>query len=358
MCMALGRALARRGHEIEVYTEAMDRIGEVVEEPGLRLARLPCGKRSARRGGLLTHLRFSRRAAREIETRHREKAFDIIHAHFILPAGLAAMRAAKRVGCPYIITAHGSDVPGYNPFKYDRTVRMMGPLWRRVVRRAARLVCPSQYLLDLARAFLGDDSCGVVIPNGINAGEFRSEGPGGHNVLWVGRLVEVKGVDVLVRAARHLPQGWHVDIVGDGPEREKLRVMAEDCGADVRFHGWLDRNDPRLAQMFNNAGIFAFPAFGENFPMVLLEAMAAGRAIVAADGGGAREVVGDAALLVPPHDVEALGRALRELALSEEERRRLGNAGQLCAREDLSISRIAERHDHLFEDVLRERQRP
>lgn len=126
-------------------------------------------------------------------------------------------------------------------------------------------------------------------------------------------------------------QDHELHIVGDGPYLATLRQLAQPYRDRVTFSGWLESTSPQLKTLFETSSIFMLPSESENFPIVLLEAMAAGLPIITTSGTGCDEVVGDAALLVPPADVPALRAALKRLieeeplrrALAHEARRRL-----------------------------------
>ncbi len=89
--------------------------------------------------------------------------------------------------------------------------------------------------------------------------------------------------------------------------------MAKQLNVPAKFYGYVDNNSPELRELYETASIFVFTSESENFPIVLLEAMAAGAAIITTSGTGCAEVVGDAAILVPPRDPEAIRAALEQL---------------------------------------------
>jgi glycosyltransferase involved in cell wall biosynthesis len=161
-----------------------------------------------------------------------------------------------------------------------------------------------------------------TIPNGIDFDRIRTVDPAadGFDVLFAGRLIEDKRVDVLLEAFdRVAPEDATLGIVGDGPRREPLqeRAAALDVSSRITFLGFLDEYEDVLRQM-RAADVFASPSTREGFGITYAEAMAAGCTVVAADhpDSAADEVVGDAGYLVDP-TVEALGRTL-ERALSGE----------------------------------------
>ena len=132
----------------------------------------------------------------------------------------------------------------------------------------------------------------------------------------MGRLTRQKGFDVLVAAMRSLPD-LHLDIIGEGEDRPLLDAP------NVQLAGWQADIRPWLAR----ADIAVIPSRWEGFGLVAVEAMASGVPVIASDIPALREVVGDAALLVPPSDPMALADAIRRLAADADLRRALSEAG-------------------------------
>ena len=158
--------------------------------------------------------------------------------------------------------------------------------------------------------------------NGFDPERFRIDSPDSktNEVLCVSRILERKGLQHLLEAAKGLEHPPRIHIVGDGPYAEALRRRAAELELDVVFHGWLDNDGPEIDGLFRRCGIFALPSSSENFPVSLLEAMSSSMAIITTEGGGCEDVVGDAGMLTAYGDVQALGRALERLSGDEAAR--------------------------------------
>ena len=278
----------------------------------------------AYRGGLLRAARDVRRlpfvpglvaslanGARKVA---RENAPDVIHAHWWLPSGLAALAARPRT---LVLTLHGSDVgllakPGVAPFA------------RRIASRAQFVAAVSDALLEEARGPLGLDATrsGVVaMPIVVDAP------PGGHplpagppwRVIAIGRASPEKGFDVLLEAlARARASGVDVslELVGSGPERNALVAQSDRLG----LKGAVAFVDPiaRAALHARVVGAHAVvvPSRREGLGLVAVEALALGRPVIASRTGGLPEVVTPGAgVLVTPDDPDALAAALQALPL-------------------------------------------
>jgi glycosyltransferase involved in cell wall biosynthesis len=242
---------------------------------------------------LRSFVRAAREAARDA---------DLVHAHW-LPTGWVAARTGK----PFVVQLWGTDVE----------LARRAPRWARGVLRRARLViCPSNALAHAARELGGRDV--RVIPNGVDVPPEPGPPEDPPHVLFAGRLSEEKGIRELLAAAHDLP----LVVAGDGPLR------AEVPGA----LGMVPHNE--LLELYGKAAVVVCPSLREGFGYACLEAMAAGRPVVASAVGGLKDLVvdGDTGLLVPAGDVPALRQALERLLADPELRERLGRQARERAR--------------------------
>jgi glycosyltransferase involved in cell wall biosynthesis len=254
--------------------------------------------------------------------------FDVCHCWSAWPAGPIGLALSKRL--PYVVSLRGSDVPGYN-----ERLRWLDPLVfrhvaRRVWRDAAYVVAVSHSLRSLALETAPEARIDVI-PNGVDTRLFRpGAGRTAVNLLFVGRLIERKGVDVLLRAFCDLARE-HADVAltvaGDGPEKGRLQELCWQLGVAQRvtFLGHLDRTS--LAERYRRASIFVLPALRDAMPNAALEAMASGLAVIATPGG-AGDLIRDNGFVIAPRDPSsirhAVGRYLadRQLLVAHQERSR------------------------------------
>jgi len=167
-------------------------------------------------------------------------------------------------------------------------------------------------------------------------------------LLFVGRLVSVKGVDVALRALSELDPAYTLTICGDGDEREALQTLARRLGVDDRviFKGWVDHDE--IAEYARRASLQLAPSRYEPFGIVALEAIAAGCPVVASDTGGLPEAVGRCGILVPPEDPEALARGIERAVERRDELLRYREAHL----EEFDIDTIADQYLNVFRRVL------
>ncbi len=273
----------------------------------------------------------------------------INHTHFIFPDGLISSMVARATGLPFIISAHGSDVPGYNPDRFKKLHRLLMPIWRRIINAAQGISCPSASLQSLILRHKPDATT-WVIPNGIDVQKFEVQDERKKSLLVVTRMFERKGVQYLLEAMDVLDPEWEIEIMGDGPYLEALKKINERLGGRAHFHGHVDNKSAEFKERFETAGIFVFTSEAENFPIVLLEAMTAGLPIITTHGTGCAEVVGDAALLVEPKDIDGLRTALLQLTGDSDLRDRLGAAARARVEDLFTWRAVAKRTAAVLEE--------
>jgi glycosyltransferase involved in cell wall biosynthesis len=344
----LGRELVAQGHDVDVVTMGFDGLPahEVVD--GINVYRVPCLRK--RREVCKTHemASFVLAALPKVARLTATHRYDVNHTHFIVPTGLLARFLAIRAGLPFVVSLHGSDVPGYNPDRFTIQHRVIGPAWRWVVRGASHLVVPSAYLEELANR-QGHGRPTTVIPHGFRYDRFESDGPKDRRILVVARMIPRKGIQYLLEALRTLdPKGFKVDIVGDGPYLSTLKQIASEHTLPVKFWGWLDNHSTELRRLYESSSIFVLPSEAESFGMVLLEAMASGHAIVTCSGTGAAEAIGQDALLVPPRRPDALRAAIERLIGDRELRMSLAHRARARVEREFGWRAIAKRYIEIY----------
>lgn len=346
---ALNGQLAASGHRVRVVTSGMHDLLPMETRDGVEIHRAKCWRRRRHYTTapelLTTLIPAYKLAARLIEAERP----DVIHVHFALPSGLVAYRLSKRFNIPYIVTAHGSDIPGYNPDRFKWSHRIASPLWRQVITHAAVVTSPSEFLARLLRKQL--ETPVYIVRNGYNAAP-RQGRQRRKLVLVVARLFPRKGVQHFLQAVSGMPTDWEYLIVGDGPYMDALRAQAAEIASPAKFAGYINQSE--LIGLYEEASIFVFPSIQENFPMVLLEAMDAGCAVITTDAEGCAEVVGDSGIVIEKSNSLEIRRSLVQLMGSETLRNQLAAQAEERVKSFRWI-RIAAQFTEIFQSALDKR---
>lgn len=244
--------------------------------------------------------------------------YDICHCHFIIPTGVLAMKLKKKFGLPYIITSHGSDVPGFNTDRFKFFHKFTGPLLKKISKEAKNIISPSLYLKDLILkniSILNKEKV-ITIPNGISIDKFVPQEKKEY-IFSSGRLLARKGFQYLIQAVSDKDIGYEVHIAGDGPMMVELKKLAEKSKTKIFFHGWLDNNGKEYKNILEQAAIYVLASEKENASIALLEAMSAGCAVITTNVSGCPETIGNAGLLINSRDANDLKIKLNTIVNDE-----------------------------------------
>jgi teichuronic acid biosynthesis glycosyltransferase TuaC len=257
------------------------------------------------------HESFSKCLRRSVEG-----APSVLHAHYAYPCGLAAASTGRGWGVPVVLTLHGSDVN-----VYPERSALLRRYFARAVQEANFVTAVSHALADRTEELAGKRP--EVIPIGIDRRPYESLPdraaarqmlglpPEKKIVLFVGAIVEGKGVRILSEAVQRLGRSDVLAVlVGDGPLRAEMSASAA-----IRCVGAVPHD--QIPLYMRSADVLALPSYSEGMPTVLVEAGAAELPVVATDVGGIGELLGkDRGVLVPAGDAESLAAAL-ESALAD-----------------------------------------
>jgi peptidoglycan/LPS O-acetylase OafA/YrhL/glycosyltransferase involved in cell wall biosynthesis len=321
VCRQLTLALKQAGHRVIILTNQWPRdLPEYEQYQGIDIYRLPFrvpeGSLKAKLNYHLTHRRIERRMLAILDA-HR---VNVLHVQCVSSNGHYAMIARRERKLPLVMTAHGEITMDANGI-YQKSAFQNQVL--RELAMSADLVsgCSERTVRDVEK-HLGHTfgPRRAVILNGAPVEEIQSATPYAHArpyILCMGRLVPQKGFATMIDAFA-LAGVVDVDllIAGDGPERDALQARIHAVGLQdrIKLLGRADRQ--RVSSLLVGAEFFVLPSVAdEGLPLVGIEAMAAGRAIIASDVGGIPEYVrhGETGILVPKGDVEALAAAIRHL---------------------------------------------
>lgn len=347
----LTRELSRKGIEVHLITMNFRKLPAFEQKDNLHIHRIKCLRLKESICTFPEMITYIISALPTIIKLQRNHKFHINHTHFIFPDGILAYLVLKLTGLKYILTAHGSDVPGYNTNRFKIFHKILKPLWKKVVRYSNQMVFPSKNLYELFRR-VDKKTEGIIIPNGINLDKFSPLKEKQKEILVVTRMFERKGVQYILKALEGLEHDYKINIVGEGPYLESLKRLAIESKLDVNFLGFIDNHSDQLKKLYEESSIFIFTSESENFPIVLLEAMVARLAIITTRNTGCAEVVGDSALLIDSKDSSAVRNALIELINNPQLAEKLRQSSRKRVEELFGWQSVANQYVKVYESFI------
>ncbi|MFL5555693.1 MAG: glycosyltransferase [Gemmatimonadaceae bacterium] len=272
----------------------------------------------------------------------------VVHAHWWFPNGVVGTWVGGLAHIPLVTTLHGTDV------RLVRTVGVAKPLFAHVLKHSAAVTTVSRWLKEETEALVSDVHATVapmpVATNLFAPGASRD----GQRLLFVGRLSDQKGVSHILHAMSLMKTPATLDVVGDGPNRDALKRLAQELGLGprIQWHGNLSQS--RLPAFYQQASAVVLPSVDEGLGLVAVESLLCETPVVAFDSGGLRDVVQNekTGLLVKAGDRAALARALDDLLTRDEKGRDLGRAGRLYALSAFAPESAARRYAEIYRQVV------
>ncbi len=333
---------------------------------------------------------YSLEARRKFAALAEETHPDVLHVHNIYhQIGPSFLPLARAAGIPVVLTAHDYALvsPDYSLFHHGRIDEpktpgdVSGMIMRRAVKDSVvatalavaawklhdalrlytdnvnRIIAPSAFMKAmLVRHGISEDRIAHV-PHPIDTRAWTpSDAATGTYALYVGRLVEEKGVETLIRAAAKVP-GIPVRIVGTGPDEARLKALAKELGTtNVRFDGF--QEGAALKALYAGARFIVVPSLWyEVFGLIVLEAYAAGIPVVASQIGALGELVqdGETGVLVSAGDTDDLAEQMSDLWAHPDTCGAMGRAGRAWVEKDFTPAMHYDRIVEVYNDAARDR---
>jgi glycosyltransferase involved in cell wall biosynthesis len=278
--------------------------------------------------------------------KHHETPFDVIHAHAPLPCGHAAALLSHRLSIPLVVSVHGLDA-----FFIRQAGAIAGYSCKRVAERvyrsASAVICISEKVRE--RVIAETHANVTVIHNGVDVEKFfpEKEPATPLSVLSVGNLIPIKGHALLLqafaRALRDAPKSF-LEIIGDGPERQRLSRLAAKLGIANRVHFSGRQGRDYVVRAMRRCAVFALPSSYEGLGCVYLEAMACAKPVIGCCGQGIDEVIehGKSGMLITPENEQELTDAMVTLLRDKELCQRIGKNAQAIILDRLTLSHQAQ----------------
>ena len=177
------------------------------------------------------------------------------------------------------------------------------------------------------------------------------------SIGYAGRLVREKGIEILLRALAQVQENWKLEILGSGPLHDPLVKLTDELGIRSRVHfaPWIASSE--MPQFYNSLEILVVPSltqpnWKEQFGRVIMEAMASGVPVVGSDSGEIPSVIGDAGVIVPEGNIDALAAALRGLIHDQARRKHLATSGRERALALFSQQRVVDDTYTLYQKLM------
>lgn len=329
---SLSKELVRQGHEVYVITYPHKNIRDI---DGIHVI----GTKGINIPGLRA-LTFKKNAKKALEKLIDEVDIDIIHGHYLFPAGAAAVEVGKKRGIKTYVTAHGSDM-----FEVYKKQSFMRPTIKKVLKDADRVFAVSEALKHeiIATGVVGIADKTRIYWNSVDINKFRDVEdntlirefnlPMKPIVLFVGNLIKRKNVESLLEAKKLAKTDYQLVVVGDGPLLKSLKEKVKNENIyNVVFTG--ARND--IERLIPACDMLVLPSFSESFGLVLIEALACGKPVIGSDVGGIREIISPSiGLLIDPHSPSTIANAIEKI-FNDDDLRNLFKSNARGRAEDFS----------------------
>lgn len=321
----LSRELVNRGDKVYVLTYPHENISDIKNIP---VFTAPTLNIKGLRGFL-----FSISATLKLLRIIRKYKIDLIHAHYVMPPGLIAVICSMLSGTKTAITIHGSDI-----FVLARKPLLKSVI-KFILKRSDYVFVVSDSLREnvLKLDIEGLEDKLSITYNAVDVERFKPDqtstfkeevhiNPQKPVVLFVGNLVWQKGVEYLIRAKEFMKVDAEIVIVGDGPLLEELKAIVEfEKMEGITFTG--ARTD--IEKIMPAADVVVVPSVSESFGIVVLEAMASGKPVIATNVGGIPEVVNkETGVLVNPEDPVGLAEAIDKILEDKELKEKMGKTAR------------------------------
>lgn len=311
----LSKELVKQGHEVYVITYPHKEIKDIdgIHVIGTKGLNIP-GVRG---------LMFKMNAKKALENLLQKEDIDLIHGHYLFPAGAAAVEVGNDHGIKTYVTAHGSDM-----FEVYKKQPVMRSTLKNVLKKADVVLAVSNALKHeiISTGVTGIADKTRLSWNSVDITKFSAEPNDSFKkeynlndkpiVLFVGNLIKRKNVESIIEAKKIANSDYYLVIVGNGPLYKKLKKKVDDENIrDVVFTG--SRDD--VENIIPSCDVLILPSFSESFGLVLIEALSCGKPVIGSNVGGITEIItDDVGLLVDPNKISSIAGAIDKMINDDE----------------------------------------
>lgn len=355
----LSKQFISKGHTVEIITSRWPKTLPKTEfVNGVKVTRLPFRLPSL---NPISFLKFIIRAIECIWSLFligRKTKFDVINLHYVCENALYAMMLSNLMHIPLVTSIHGSDIQ-YFALKG----RLNKWIVRQCLKRSAQVIANSNALLEVTSEMFGGNILenSTVIGNGVDTSKndlskkaFSSRPP---FVLAIGRLQYIKGFDVLIKALAIVKKSFpsvKLILIGEGTERGALEKLSQRLGIkeSVLFYGRMEHEN--VLKIIDICQFLVMPSRREAFGMVLIEAMSAGKAVIATNVGGIPELVihEENGILVKSEDPDSMSSAILALIQDTQLTKKLGESGMKSIEKNFKWEQVSKKYLKLLSKAV------
>ena len=346
--------LVERGHELTILTAHLKGLPKEEIVDRIRVLRLPSLRREAFRADFLAMAAYVLSGLQAGFRLIKRWQPDVIHVHFAVPAGAVGYVLSKLTGVPYLMTVHLGDVPGGAPEKTGKWFKWILPFTRPIWRDANRVVAVSKFTRQLALKHYPREM--ALIPNGVDLARMRpasikvNEPP---RIVFAGRFMKQKNPVQIVHTLAGLKDlSWECVMIGDGPLIPNVRREISEEGLQERFTltGWIAPEE--VLEWFDKSDILFMPSRSEGLPVVGVQALAKGLAMVVSDIGGFVDIVDKDrnGFLVGSSNLDGYVKGLQKLLSNQKLLKRYREASLVKATQ-FDIRHVVDSYQNLLSEV-------
>ncbi|MDK1081291.1 MAG: glycosyltransferase family 4 protein [Anaerolineae bacterium] len=346
--------LVERGHELTILTAHLKGLPKEEIVDRIRVLRLPSLRREAFRADFLAMAAYVLSGLLAGFRLIKRWQPDVIHVHFAVPAGAVGYVLSKLTGVPYLMTVHLGDVPGGAPEKTRKWFKWILPFTRPIWRDANRVVAVSKFTRQLALKHYPREM--ALIPNGVDLARMRpasikvNEPP---RIVFAGRFMKQKNPVKIVHTLAGLKDlSWECVMIGDGPLIPNVRREISEEGLQERFTltGWIAPEE--VLEWFDKSDILFMPSRSEGLPVVGVQALAKGLAMVVSDIGGFVDIVDKDrnGFLVGSSNLDGYVKGLQKLLSNQKLLKRYREASLVKATQ-FDILNVIDSYQNILSEV-------
>ena len=357
----MANAFMEAGHDVSLLIGWDGSYGEPELLDNVITHIIKCKRKNIQLSTPVGLLFFAIRGVIRINKLTKKFTYDIIQFYFSVPTGILKYGIHGKI--PYVVSLRGMDIPGLQKNKYRNLTYLTAPINKNITKNAATVICNSSESAFVYKKFFPIVNINVI-PNAINYINFTTKTEYSAEIrkfVTVSRLVSWKRIDLLIDTVIILRNKYPnicLDIYGQGYQYKYLSERIIDNKAEnyIKLIGYIEK--VRLMNDLCRYDMFAFPSTGDSCPNVLLEAMACGLPVIAANAGGSSDLIEDniSGIFFRPNDIDDTIQKMEYCIMNPAEITKIGINGFDRVKKNYSIYAAADKHIDIYNGIINSRR--